>query len=194
MVERTTGEGEEDELAKRQAEAYVVAERVRRLVDEQGWRQGDIVVLLPQLTEVDQYQDALVAQRPAAYTWCAARATTLRTRWPTSRRCFVCFSILMTIWRFSRCCGRLWWGCPMIALYLLGRASRARRTRSLWEAVRDGSAFDVLDNEDQERLQTLLARLDGLRERIGRPGLSRLIDDALTACDYDLCLLAAPAR
>ena len=27
---------------------------------------------------------------------------------------------------------------------------------------------------------------------MGRPGLSRLIDDALTACDYDLCLLAAP--
>ena len=43
-----------------------------------------------------------------------------------------------------------------------------------------------------ERLRTLLGTLDGLRERVGRPGLSRLIDDALTACDYDLCLLAAP--
>ena len=39
---------------------------------------------------------------------------------------------------------------------------------------------------DREQLQGFTRRLDALRGRVGRPGLSRLIDDALTACDYDL--------
>jgi ATP-dependent helicase/nuclease subunit A len=191
VVERTAAVGEEEELAKRQAEAYVVAERVRRLVFEQGWSQADVVVLLPQLTEVNQYQDALIAQGLRVYV--------VRGKGYYSQDEVADISALLrlllnphddlallTVLRSPLV------GVSDDCLYVLGRASRARHSRSLWEAVREGSAVDDLDHEDRERLQALVARLDGLRERIGRPGLSRLIDDALAACDYDLCLLAAP--
>ena len=46
-----------------QAEAHAVAERVRRLVDEEGFSQGDIVLLLPSLTDVSALPGG--AARPA---------------------------------------------------------------------------------------------------------------------------------
>jgi ATP-dependent helicase/nuclease subunit A len=61
----------------------------------------------------------------------------------------------------------------------------------LWEAVREGDHARI-DTADRERLAALTQRLGDLRRRVGRPGLSRLVDDAASAYDYDLCLLAAP--
>jgi ATP-dependent exoDNAse (exonuclease V) beta subunit len=191
VVERTAAEGEEDELAKQQAEAYVVADRIRRLVDEQGWHRSDIVVLLPQLTEVNQYQDALFARGLDVYVVRGKGYYSQDEVADVSALLRLLLNpnddlALLTVLRS-----------PLAAvsddcLYLLGRASRARRSRSLWQVIRDGSAADRIEAADRERLQALLDRLERVRERVGRPGLSRLIDEVLTACDYDLCLLAAP--
>jgi ATP-dependent helicase/nuclease subunit A len=76
------------------------------------------------------------------------------------------------------------------SLYLLGRAARQARARSLWEAVREGRA-GPLDPGDRQKLADLMNRLQELRKRVGRPGLSRLIDDAVSASGYDLYLLAS---
>ncbi len=42
-------EGQDEAPAFHEAEARTVAARVRRLIDEEGFSQGDIVVLLPVL-------------------------------------------------------------------------------------------------------------------------------------------------
>jgi ATP-dependent helicase/nuclease subunit A len=195
VVERTAaGDGAEtEELAAQQAEAYAVAERVRRLVDEEGWHRGDIVILLPALTEVARYQDALLAQGLDVYVVRGkgyysqdevADVTALLQLLVNPHDDLSLLTVLRS---------------PLVnvsddCLYLLGRAARGARARSLWDVLRAGRLFPAgaLPSEDGQRLQDFLAHLDELRSRVGRPGLSRLIDDALTACDYDLCLLAAP--
>ncbi len=191
VVDRAAPDGEEGFLTKQQAEAYVVADTARRLVDERGWSKQDIVVLLPQLTQVNEYQDALQARGLEVYV---VRGKGYYSQDEIADILALLRLLLnphddlalLTVLRS-----------PLVevsddCLYQIGRAARGRRALSLWDVVRDGALAGMLETADESRLQGLQDRLDRLRLRIGRPGLSRLIDDAVTACDYDLCLLAAP--
>ena len=57
---RQTDDPEAPLRSIQEAEAGVIAERVRRLITEEGCAQRDIVVLLPAYTSVDQYRQALL--------------------------------------------------------------------------------------------------------------------------------------
>ena len=166
------------------------AERVRRLVDDEGRSQGEIVVLLPSLTQVNLYQEALLARQIDVYV---VRGKGYYSQDEVADVAALLQLLvnphddlsLVTVLRSPLV------GVSDDCLYLLGRAAHGPRARSLWEVVREGRDVQI-DLEDREMLEAFTGRLDALRGRVGRPGLSRLIDDALTACDYDLCLLAAP--
>ena len=58
--------GESDEATATEsiqdAEAEEVATRVRRLVDDEGWSQSQITILIPAQTHVEVYQRALVGR------------------------------------------------------------------------------------------------------------------------------------
>lgn len=190
VAERTAeAEGEVAVIDIRPAEAYAVAERIRLLVDEEGWQRSQIVVLLPALTDVNVYQDAMLARGLDVYVvrgkgyYSQDEVADVKALLQLLVNPHDDLSLL-TVLRSPLV------GVSDDCLYLLG-AARGRRSRSLWEVVREGRAIHV-DEPDRQKLLAFAARLDTLRGRVGRPGLSRLIDEAVTACDYDLCLLAAP--
>ena len=187
---RGGAEGEE-RVPLQQAEAYAVAERVRRLVDEEGRSQGDIVLLLPTLTQVNLYQQALLG--PADRRLRGARQGLLlagrggrRHRAPaasgqSARRPVACHRPALAPG------GRV----RRLPLSAGARGAGARAPARCGRSCGTAAAANI-DREDREKLEAFAERLDALRGRVGRPGLARLIDDALSACDYDLCLLAAP--
>ncbi len=177
-------------VSSRQAEAEALAGHVRGLVDREGWSQRDIVVLLPTQIQVEVYRAALIGQGLDVYVvrgkgYYAQEEvtdiTSLLQMLVAPHDDLALLSVLRS---------------PLVAasddaLYLLGRERRRRHARSLWEVMR-GEPVDALDRADSEALERLVQKLDGLRARVGRPGLSRLIDDAVSAFSYDLCLLSAP--
>ena len=173
-----------------EAEARAVAGRVRRLLDEEGYAQGDVVLLLPTLSNVGLYQQALLARHVDVYV---VRGKGYYSQDEVADVAALLQLLvnphddlsLLTVLRSPLV------GVSDDCLYLLGRAAHGPRARSLWEVVREGRNVQV-DQPDREKLEAFARRLAALRGRVGRPGLSRLIDDALTLCDYDLCLLAAP--
>lgn len=176
-------------LVMQQAEAGVVAACVRRAVDEEGWRQRDIVVLLPAQTNVEMYRQALTARGIRVYVVRGkgyysqeevADATSLLRLLVNPHDDLALVATLRSPLA----------GLSDDALYLLGREGRGR-SESLWQVIREGRTSS-LELEDQLLLATFVRRLSDLRRRVGRPGLAQLIDDAVTVCGYDLCVLAAP--
>jgi ATP-dependent helicase/nuclease subunit A len=172
------------------AEAHAAAGRIRRLVDEEGWARSDIVLLLPALSSVTVYERALLARDLDPYVvggkgyYVQDEVADLVALLKVLVNPHDNVSLL-TVLRS-----------PMVGvsddcLYLLGRARRRRRGVSLWNTVREGDHARVAV-ADRERLEAFTERVAELRCRVGRPGLSRLVDDAASACDYDLCLLSAP--
>ncbi len=191
VVERAAAaEGEGSAPPLQQAEAQAVAGRVRRLLDEDGFAQSDVVLLLPTLSNVGLYQQAFLARRVGVYV---VRGKGYYSQDEVADVAALLQLLinphddlsLLTVLRSPLV------GVSDDCLYLLGRAAHGSRARSLWEVVRQRRAVQ-LDHRDREKLEVFNRRLEVLRGRVGRPGLSRLIDDALTACAYDLCLLAAP--
>ncbi len=182
-------DGEAERTPWQQAEAEALAAQVRGLVDREGWRQRDIVVLLPTQTQVEMYREALVERDVRVYV---VRGKGYYTQEEVADVVALLRLILnphddlalVTVLRSPLV------GLSDDGLYLLGRAKRARRARSIWEVAR-GAEVDDLDVADQAALELLSARVAQIRPRIGRPGLARLIDDCISAFSYDLCLLAA---
>ena len=184
------GEGEPRLAPMQQAEAEALAGRVRGLIDEEGWQQRDIVVLLPAQTHVTLYQEALLARGIDVYVVRGkgyytqeevADVTSLLRLLVNPHDDLALITVLRS---------------PLVGmsddgLYLLGRERRAAQAKSLWEVVRTGR-LDALGVEDLEAVTSFVGRLGEMRPRVGRPGLARLIDDAISACSYDVCLLAAP--
>ena len=174
--------------AIQRAEARVIAARARRLVDEEGLAQRDIVVLLPAQTHVNIYQQELVDNGLAVYI--------VRGQGYYSQEevvdvtCLLRLLVnphddlaLIAVLRSPLAC------VSDDALYLLGRESRRKRD-SLWEVVARPDP-DGLAADDRLRLAAFVERFAALRRRVGRPGLPRLIDDAVTGCDYDVCVLGS---
>ena len=172
-----------------EAEAEATAERIRRLIDEEGWSPRDIVVLLPAQTNVHQYRHSLSSRGIQVYLVRGkgyysqeevADVTSLLRLLVNPHDDLALVGVLRS---------------PLVGmsddgLYLLGREDRNRRI-SLWETVRSART-DSLDDGDRHSLSEFVRRFERLRRRVGRPGLARLIDEAVTACDYDICLLASP--
>jgi ATP-dependent exoDNAse (exonuclease V) beta subunit len=206
VVARACEDGAEDHIGSiQEAEAEASAQAVSRLVHEEGWRQGDVVILLPALTHADLYQEALRA-RGLEYYLVRGKGYYSREEVADIRSLLqVLFDphddlALVTVLRS-----------PLVelsddALYLLGRQVREEGRGSLWEAVTSqsgvgGESVSSGDSStsarrvpeaDRERLRVLRDRLIGLRGRVGRPGLARLIDDAVTCFGYDVRLLESP--
>jgi ATP-dependent helicase/nuclease subunit A len=183
-------DGQEEAPVFHEAEARAVATRIRRLIDEEGFSQGDIVVLLPVLSNVSLFQEALIAQGIDIYI---VRGKGYYSQDEVADVVALLRLVvkphddlaLVTVLRSPLV------GVSDDLLYLVGRAAHGARARSLWEVLREGGIAG-LGYDDKQKLAAFMERLSTLRARIGRPGLSELIDDAVTACDYDLCLLAAP--
>ncbi|OFW59664.1 MAG: hypothetical protein A2133_00975 [Actinobacteria bacterium RBG_16_64_13] len=171
-----------------QAEAEAVAARVRELIDLEGRSQREIVVLLPAQTYVNLYRQALLANGVEVYV--------VRGKGYYSQEevtdVVALLRLLVNPHDDLALVSAL--RSPLVGisddgLYLLGQESRRERA-SLWEMVRQARAGS-LDEEDRRLLYIFAERLRDLRPRVGRPGLSRLIDTAITACGYDLCLLSS---
>ncbi|MBN1632188.1 MAG: PD-(D/E)XK nuclease family protein, partial [Thermoleophilia bacterium] len=175
--------------AMQEAEAQVVADRIRRTVEEEGRRQCDVVLLLPAQTHVESYQRALMARGLDVYV---VRGKGYYAREEVTDVVSLLRVLLnphddLALLAVLRS--------PLVGLsddglYTLGRQGRRQRS-SLWEVARDGCP-DSLGHSDRGLLAAFIQRLAQMERRVGRPGLARLIEDALEACDYDLCLLAAP--
>ncbi len=174
-----------------QAEAEAVAARVRRLVTEEGWQQREVVVLLPALTQVDAYHQALSARNISTYV---VRGKGYYSRDEISDlRCLLGVLVdphddlaLLALLRSPLV------GLSDDALFFLGREAKSTRTDSMWAVVRDRGCLPLPGCDQAERLSTAVSMLESLARSTGRPGLARLIDRAVTAFEYDLCLLAAP--
>ena len=168
------------------AEADELATRVRRLVDEEGWSQSEITILLPAQTHVEVYQRALVSRGIDVYV--------------VGGKGYYSQEEVSDVVALLRLLVNPHDDLALVAalrsplaglsddgLYLLGQVDRKTRG-SLWEVIRMGGA-PTLGVEDSGRLALFTERLFALRGRVGRPGLARLIDEAVSCCDYDLCLL-----
>lgn len=206
IVERAGEERAEDQTGSiQEAEAEAAAQAAWRLVHQEGWRQGDVVILLPALTHADLYQDALRARGLDCYL---VRGKGYYSREEVAdvrsllQLLFDPYDdlALVTVLRS-----------PLVdlsddALYLLGRQVREKVRGSLWEAVSSqcdeaaagplpahlSTSQGLIQEEDRERMRLLRDGLMSLRGRVGRPGLARLIDDAVTYFGYDVRLLESP--
>jgi len=170
-----------------EAEAQAVASRVRRMLDEEGWEPRHIVVLTPAQTHVVLYQQALVDRGVDVYV-VGGRGYYARDEVSDVTALLRLLVnphddlALVTVLRSPLV------GLSDDGLYLLGREVRQAGARSLWEIARCGRGFGLAE-PDQAVLLDLVAWLAKLRRRVGRPGLARLIDDAVSDCGYDVCLL-----
>jgi len=173
-----------------QAEAVVVADRVRAFIDREGRHQRDIVLLLPAQTQVDLYEQAMRAKGVGVYVVRGkgyysqeevGDVAALLRLLVNPHNDLTLVSVLRSPFV----------GISDDALYLLGRERRVSQSGSLWDVIRSGST-DALGHDDRRLLAEFLGSYREIRLRVGRPGLSRLIDDAISAFSYDICLLAAP--
>ncbi len=172
-----------------EAEAQAVAASVQRLLDEEEWEPRDIVVLTPAQTHVDLYQQALLDRGVDVYV-VGGRGYYSRDEIGDLAALLGLLVNphddlgLVTVLRSPIV------GLSDDGLYLLGREARRKRARSLWEVAREGTV-PGMSRADLGLLLDFVARLTVLRRRVGRPGLARLIDDAVSDCGYDVCLLAS---
>ncbi|MFH1834380.1 MAG: 3'-5' exonuclease, partial [bacterium] len=190
VVERAEKVGPEGRTQLLQeAEARAVASRVRLLMDEEGWAPRQIVILTPAQTHVGLYQEALSARAVDAYI-VGGRGYFARDEVSDVTALLQLLVnphddlALVTVLRSALV------GMSDDGLYLLGRQASSSRARSLWEAARGGEVSGLGD-ADRRLVLDLPLQLASLRRRVGRPGLAGLIEDAVSECGYDLCLLAS---
>lgn len=170
-----------------QAEAEAVADLAADLVGRQGWRPRDVVILLRAFTHVHYLEEALVGRGLPAYV--------VQGRGYYDREEFG--DVLALLRSLVNPHDDL----PLLtvlrsplgavsddALYLLRLQADRLAEATLWEAMRERPVQGV-GSEDVRRLAVFKQRLESLRRRVGAPGLSQLIDAAVTEFDYDLSLL-----
>jgi len=185
-------EGEPVTQTIQEAEARVVADRVRRLLDEEKRKESDVAVLLPAYTYVDVYQRALRERGIEVYL--------TRGRQFFSReevRDLIAFLrvlvnplddlALVTVLRSPLV------GLSDDGLYLVSRTTpnTVGQKGTLWERIR-GAERTALSSADLACLERFLTGFARLRPRVGRPGLGRLIDEIMSTFDYDFRLLRLP--
>ncbi len=185
---RTQGaEGEKSSTSYQEAEAAVVAQVVGRLLHEDGLSPADVALLLPAMSQVEAYEEALSAEGIEVYV--------VRGKGYFSREEVYDVGGLLKLLvnphddvAFCTVARS-----PLVemsddALYLLGRRAKQVDAPSLWAALAEGGE-EVLPVADRGAASLLRERLGALRKWVGRPGLSRLIDEAVSLFEYDLHLL-----
>lgn len=186
IVAARSAEGQDGEQVKAgEAEARVVAQQVRALLGDGGWRPRDIAILVPALTHSSRFQEALGRQGVETYLvrgkgyYSMDEVSDIRSLLQVMvdpRDDLALLAVLRS---------------PFVqvsddTLYHLGRIRRKGAT--LWEAVTAGE-HDSLSERDRQAVAGLAAGLATLKTRVGRPGLARLIDDAVSEFSYDVCAL-----
>lgn len=183
------GSPEERKPPMQRDEAEVVGERIASLINEDSWQPGEIVVLTPTLTHADQYQRALTERGVDVYV---VRGKGYYSKEEVSDlRCLLRLLVnphddlsLVTVLRSPLV------GLSDDALYLIAKRRKDAKDRSLWETLRAGQ-WPGVSPTDLALLGDFKDRITALRRRVGRPGLSRLIDDAVSDFGYDVHLLAS---
>ena len=185
------GAGFADLAPWRAAEMRLLADRVRRLIDE-GRRPDDIVVLLRAAVDMPRYERALRERGVETYVvggrnyWTQQQVADLRAYMavlanPLDEEAL--YSML----------GSPLGGLSLDAIALLGLAAR-RLDRNPWWALTaaDGSdgLLDTFPEADRERIPALVARIDEHRALAATVPLERLLDRVITDSGYDRTLLA----
>jgi ATP-dependent helicase/nuclease subunit A len=180
----------------RQAEARALADRVARLVRDEGVAPGDVAVLVRALADLPVFERALEDQGLATYV------TGARGYWSAQQvRDLVAYLSALAnprdelrVFQFLACpLG----GVSSDGLAILAQVRR-QLSRDAWWALEeafcggDGSAglADALPSADAERLRELCPWFAAEREAAPRHALDELIERAIVARDYDLHALS----
>jgi ATP-dependent exoDNAse (exonuclease V) beta subunit len=176
----------------RAAEMRLLADRIRRLIDEDGRAPDDIVVLLRAAADMPLYERALRERGIETYVvggrnyWAQQQVVDLRAYMavlanPLDEQAL--YSVL----------GSPLGGLSLDAIGLLGLRAR-RLGRDPWWALTapDGSdgLLDSLPATDRERVPPLIARIQEHRALAAAVPLERVIDRVITDSGYDRALLA----
>ena len=186
--------------AKLVAEARALAERLRELVDADEARRGEIVVLLRAFTHVDAYEEALRRAGLDPYVvggrgyWSQQQVEDM-LRLLSAVANPLDDEMLLGALASPAC------GASPDALWLLRHA--ATEGEHLWptlswrfgESERRPDALeeewlDRIPAEDSARLERFCATLAGLRRAAPVLALDQLVEETMSAFDYDLALLA----
>ena len=179
--------------AWRAAEMRLLADRIRRLIDE-GRRPDDVVVLLRAAVDMPLYERALRERGVETYVvggrnyWTQQQVADLRAYLAVlgnPRDEEALYSVL----------GSPLAGLSLDAIGLLGLAAR-RLGRDPWWALTapDGSdgLAEAFPAADRERVPALVARIEEHRALAATVPLERLLDRVITDAGYDRTLLALP--
>jgi ATP-dependent helicase/nuclease subunit A len=189
----------------RVAEARLLAERLRELV-ESGRPRKDIVVLLRAFTHVGALEEALERAGLRPYVvggrgyWSQQQVDDVRRMLavianPLDDEALLgvlaspaCAVLPDTLWLLRRAAGnRMLW--PLVERQFGDEPTEPPDPEDE-EAVERASWLEHIPGDDRERLRALRADLVDLRERAPLLGLDRLIDEAITAFGYDLAVLS----
>jgi ATP-dependent exoDNAse (exonuclease V) beta subunit len=183
-----------DPTAWRAAEMRLLADRIRGLIDEDGWAPRDIVVLMRAAADMALYERALRERGIDTYVvggrnyWTQQQVADLRAYLsvlanPLDEQAL--YSVL----------GSPLGGLSLDAIALLGLRAR-RLKRDPWWALTaaDGSEglLDSLPEADRERVRAVVARIEQHRALAATVPLERLLDRVVSDSGYDRALLALP--
>ena len=177
----------------RAAEMRLVADRIRRLVDE-GTNPDDIVVLMRAAVDMALYERALRERGIDTYVvggrnyWSQQQVADLRAYLGTLANPLdeqALYSVL------GSPLGRL----SLDALALLGLKARRLKRDPWWALTAEDGSDGLLDSfapEDRERVLEVVERIDRHRRAAASLSLERLLDRVITDSGYDTRLLALP--
>ncbi len=191
--EEPFGAGLADLAPWRAAEMRLLADRIRRLIDD-GRMPDDIVVLLRAAVDMPLYERALRERGVETYVvggrnyWTQQQVADLRAYLavlanPLDEEAL--YSVL----------GSPLGGLSLDAIGLLGLAARQLKRDPWWTLTApDGSAgvLESFPSADRERVPELVARVDQHRALAATVPLERLLDRVITDSGYDRTLLALP--
>jgi ATP-dependent exoDNAse (exonuclease V) beta subunit len=180
--------------AWRAAEMRLLADRITRLVEEEGRDPGDIVVLMRAAGDMPLYERALRERGIDTYVvggrnyWKQQQVADLRGYLSVLANPLDEQALYTTL-------GSPLGGLSLDALALLGVHARRLRRDPWWAlTAEDGSdgLHDLLPEADRERAEQAVERIGEHRRLAQMLSLERLLDRIVTDSGYDRALLALP--
>jgi ATP-dependent helicase/nuclease subunit A len=170
----------------RAREAAAIAQRIRRLVDEEGYRPGDVALLFRSGSRARLYEQAL---RDEGLATVASTGRGFLRRQPVAD----VIALLRVLWnRYDDLALLTCLASPMAGVSNDGLALISAATE--WEVVEalDRIGEIGLDHADARAATGLRDALARLRARVGRLGLADLVAAAIAETGYDIATLALP--